>query len=122
MDIDAVILDMDGLMLDTELLYKKAWQAAASQLGFVLDDSFYFRLIGRTNAAGEIALAERFGPDFPVPSFRERWAGVARGSRSERDSFEAGTHGIAGTSGSAPRARGHRYVQLRHYRAFARSR
>ena len=73
MNVDAVILDMDGLMLNTEPLYKDAWQNAASQLGFPLDDSFYFTLIGRTNAAGESALTERFGSRFPMTSFRERW-------------------------------------------------
>jgi HAD superfamily hydrolase (TIGR01509 family) len=78
MDVDAVILDMDGLMLDTEPLYKSAWQKAASQLGFHLDDGFYFTLVGRTNAAGEIALTERFGVDFPMAAFRERWAGLWR--------------------------------------------
>ncbi len=78
LDIDAVILDMDGLMLDTEGLYKAAWQRAASQLGFVLDDSFYFTLVGRTNAAGEIALTERFGVEFPMGPFRELWATLWR--------------------------------------------
>ena len=48
-------------MLDTERLYKVAWQKAAFQQGFVLDDSFYFTLVGRTNADGELALTERFG-------------------------------------------------------------
>jgi HAD superfamily hydrolase (TIGR01509 family) len=78
MDVDAVILDMDGLMLDTERLYKSAWQKAASQLGFLLDDGFYFTLVGRTNAAGEITLTERFGVDFPMAAFRERWADLWR--------------------------------------------
>jgi HAD superfamily hydrolase (TIGR01509 family) len=77
--IRAVILDMDGLMLDTEHVYKRAWQQAASQLGFVLDDGFYFTLIGRTNAAAEIGMLERFGLDFPLPLFRERWSGLWRG-------------------------------------------
>ncbi len=60
-------------MLDTEHLYKSAWQRAASSLGFLLDDSFYFTLVGRTNEAGEAALAERFAPDFPLAAFRQRW-------------------------------------------------
>ena len=76
--LDAVILDMDGLMLDTEPLYKSAWQRAAVQFGFILDETFYFTLIGRTNAAGEIALMERFGANFPLPLFRERWAELWR--------------------------------------------
>ena len=77
-DIGAVILDMDGLMLDTERVYKRAWQQAASQLGYGLDDDFYFTLVGRTNAAGERALAEHFGPDFSLRAFRERWAALWR--------------------------------------------
>jgi beta-phosphoglucomutase-like phosphatase (HAD superfamily) len=52
MRFDAVILDMDGLMLDTEPLYKRAWQTAAFELGCHLDDGWYLRLIGTTNAAG----------------------------------------------------------------------
>jgi len=75
---DAVILDMDGLMLDTEPLYKSAWQRAALPLGFVLDEAFYFTLIGRTNASAEIALMERFGSNFPMAVFRERWAALWR--------------------------------------------
>ncbi len=58
-DIDAVVLDMDGLMLDTEPVYQRAWQEAAFQFGFLLDGSFYLTLIGRTNASAELALAER---------------------------------------------------------------
>jgi beta-phosphoglucomutase len=76
--VDAVILDMDGLMLDTEHLYKRAWQAAASELGYRFDDSFYFTLLGRTNAAGELALAEYFGPAFPLARFQTRWAELWR--------------------------------------------
>jgi beta-phosphoglucomutase-like phosphatase (HAD superfamily) len=72
--IEAVILDMDGLMLDTERLYKLAWQSAAADLGFHLDDAFYFTLVGRTNEAGERMLAERFGAKFAVATFRDRWA------------------------------------------------
>jgi HAD superfamily hydrolase (TIGR01509 family) len=69
---------MDGLMLDTERLYKRAWQQAASQLGYRLDDDFYLSLLGLTNPAGERALAAHFGPDFPVRAFRDRWAALWR--------------------------------------------
>ena len=45
----AVVFDMDGLMLDTEPVYKVAWQRAARDCGREIDDSLYFELIGRTN-------------------------------------------------------------------------
>jgi|SoiMethySBSTD1v2_1073268.scaffolds.fasta_scaffold50305_7 beta-phosphoglucomutase len=72
--IEAVVLDMDGLMLDTEFIYQRAWQRAAAELGFDLEDGFYLTLIGRTTTDGEAALRERFGEHFPVARFRERWA------------------------------------------------
>jgi HAD superfamily hydrolase (TIGR01509 family) len=72
--IDAVVLDMDGLMLDTEFIYKRAWQCAAADLGFDLEDGFYLTLVGRNNTDGEAALRQRFGEQFPVAMFRERWA------------------------------------------------
>jgi HAD superfamily hydrolase (TIGR01509 family) len=76
--IDSVILDMDGLMLDTEPVYKAAWQKAALELGYPLDDEFYLTLIGRTNAEGEAALIERFGAGFPLGRFRKSWAALWR--------------------------------------------
>lgn len=43
-----------------------------------LDDEFYLSLIGRTNAAGEAALIERFGAGFPLVRFRDAWAALWR--------------------------------------------
>ena len=42
--ISAVIFDIDGLMLDTEPLYKDAWQQASTELGYELDDT-YLKLV-----------------------------------------------------------------------------
>jgi beta-phosphoglucomutase-like phosphatase (HAD superfamily) len=77
-EVAAVILDMDGLMLDTESIYKRSWQTAAGQCGYSLDDDFYFTLIGQPNPACESALLERYGPDFPMAEFRSRWSGLWR--------------------------------------------
>lgn len=82
--IAAVVLDMDGLMLDTETIYKRAWQNAATECGYTLDDDFYFTLIGQPNPACEAALLERFGDGFPLPEFQDRWAGLWR---TEVESF-----------------------------------
>jgi len=78
LNVQAVILDMDGLMLDTERLYQVAFQKAASQLGFLLDDTFYFTLIGQTYTDNQIALVERFGADFPLALFQQRWSQLWR--------------------------------------------
>jgi HAD superfamily hydrolase (TIGR01509 family) len=69
----AVIFDMDGLMLDTEPVYKVAWQRAARDFGQEIDDSLYFELIGRTNRDAEAVIKRLFGDDFPLVEFRARW-------------------------------------------------
>jgi beta-phosphoglucomutase-like phosphatase (HAD superfamily) len=71
--IQAVVLDMDGLMIDTESIYKRAWQNAAAEFGYILDDDFYWTLIGQPNPACEAAVLDRFGFEFPLAEFRVRW-------------------------------------------------
>ncbi len=69
----AVVFDMDGLMLDTEPIYKIAWQAASAALGYVLDDAAYARFVGRRTEDCERDLVEEFGAGFPLDRFRARW-------------------------------------------------
>jgi beta-phosphoglucomutase-like phosphatase (HAD superfamily) len=71
--VQAVVLDMDGLMIDTESIYKRAWQNAAAEFGYILDDDFYRTLIGQPNPACEAAVLDRFGLKFPLAEFRVRW-------------------------------------------------
>jgi beta-phosphoglucomutase-like phosphatase (HAD superfamily) len=69
---------MDGLMLDTEPLYRSAWKKAAAECGFQLSDEIYAHIVGRTAADAEAELANAFGSGFVLSGFR-----VAR------DKFEA---------------------------------
>lgn len=67
---DSVIFDMDGLIFDTEPLYRIAWQRAAAQLGYDLTDAIYLRLIGLGRAGSERVLSAEFGPAFSAADFR----------------------------------------------------
>jgi haloacid dehalogenase superfamily, subfamily IA, variant 3 with third motif having DD or ED/haloacid dehalogenase superfamily, subfamily IA, variant 1 with third motif having Dx(3-4)D or Dx(3-4)E len=69
----AVIFDMDGLLLDSEPLYRITWQTAAAELGCPIDDNFYTRFVGRGNDEAERLLQERFGDALPLDEFRVRW-------------------------------------------------
>jgi beta-phosphoglucomutase-like phosphatase (HAD superfamily) len=84
--IGAIILDLDGLMLDTEVLARAAWQQASAELGFELTDGQYLQLVGRRDDDCERELVRWFGPGFPLESFRTR-------CRSAWDTLSA--HGIA---------------------------
>ena len=66
----AVIFDMDGLIFDTEPLYRAAWKRAAMKCGYELTDSIYLRLIGLGRAGSERVLAAEFGPGFSTQQFR----------------------------------------------------
>jgi HAD superfamily hydrolase (TIGR01509 family) len=70
----AVIFDMDGLLLDSEPLYRLTWKAAGSSLGFPIDDVLYQRFVGRGNAEAEQILREHFGEVFPLDEFHTLWS------------------------------------------------
>src|ERR1051326_5955906 len=76
--VGAIIFDMDGLMLDTEPLYKLAWQAAAEHLGYPIDDVRYATLVGRPTKDCEQSLLGWFGLDFPLDRFRAQWPDLWR--------------------------------------------
>lgn len=69
----AIILDMDGLMVDTEPLYKAAWQAASRSLGFEMDDERYAKIVGRPLPSIERILQDEFGPTLSIDELRARW-------------------------------------------------
>ena len=72
MQIKAVIFDMDGLMLDTESLYRAAWQQAAAEFGYTLSDAVHSRIMGRNTAGADQIVREEFGAAFPLDAFRTR--------------------------------------------------
>jgi beta-phosphoglucomutase-like phosphatase (HAD superfamily) len=77
MHIRAVILDMDGLMLDTEAIAREVWSCAAADCGFEMSEEVFLSLVGRTRMDSDSILQEHFGVDFSMDEFgracRERW-------------------------------------------------
>ncbi len=67
----AVILDMDGLILDTEPGYRLAWQKAAADMGTPLNDAFFKSLSGCAYERVESALKNSCRKSFSLPHFRE---------------------------------------------------
>jgi HAD superfamily hydrolase (TIGR01509 family) len=74
---DAVIFDMDGLVLDTESTYIIAWQQAAKEMGYDFPDDFCLSLSGCHYKDVELRLAEHCGAEFNLETFNrlssDRW-------------------------------------------------
>lgn len=68
----AVIFDMDGLMLDSERVVRQAMQETAAELAVVFPDALFARLIGRNSASVIELLTRELGPTFPLAEFRQR--------------------------------------------------
>ncbi len=71
--IQAVIFDLDGLLIDSEPIYRSAWQSAAADLGYELSHDLYLSLIGLCDRDAEDALIQVFGSEFPLARFRVLW-------------------------------------------------
>ncbi len=66
---EAVILDLDGLILDTESTYWRAWQDAAGQLGFDLQAGLLRQLSGQSIDQVARILTSHFGGRFDFGQF-----------------------------------------------------
>jgi len=74
-DFAAVIFDMDGLVLDTESTYIKAWQQTAEGMGFELADDFGQAISGLQYADIERLMLAQYGADFDLATFNQLSAG-----------------------------------------------
>ena len=67
--LDAIICDMDGLLLDTEAAHHETMKAAAADLGFDLPETLFLQTVGVHRPQNRITLREALGPDFPLDAF-----------------------------------------------------
>ncbi len=59
---EAVIFDMDGLMLDSERASLRSWSRGARELGLQIGDDYWLRLVGHSMVACQSILRERMDP------------------------------------------------------------
>ena len=65
MAIEAVIFDIDGLMIDSERVSQRSWGLTMAEAGYELTDSVYIQMIGRTEKDVKKILAVEYGGQFP---------------------------------------------------------
>ena len=67
-----VVFDMDGILIDSEPLFRMAAQRAARDLGHEVTDEIYCLWMGLPPAAVEASVVETMGADFPLAGSRPR--------------------------------------------------
>ena len=89
--IRGILFDMDGLVLDSEILFTRFWREAANLLGYpmTVEQSYGMRSLGK--ALGQPYLESLFGPGIDYTTVREK--------RIELMSAYVAEHGIAPKSG-----------------------
>ena len=75
--VEAVIFDMDGLLIDTEAVYLEAYQAAAALMEVQLPLAFCHSLIGRPSPDCDRLIQEFLGPAFELDVFNDHADGHA---------------------------------------------
>lgn len=65
MQIQAILFDMDGLMIDTERLSDQVWCEIGARYGLTITPEDTALLRGRNRAGGRAAFQKRFGSDVP---------------------------------------------------------
>ena len=64
--IRAVVFDMDGLLVDTEVLIRDLMMKLAPQFGAELPDHVFQQMVGLPSDASDAVARAHFGPDFPL--------------------------------------------------------
>jgi HAD superfamily hydrolase (TIGR01509 family) len=70
--IAAVLLDMDGLMLDTERLLYAVWQRAMADFGYEASEEVFLASVGTTVQSTNQLLRAAYGPEFPLEATNGR--------------------------------------------------
>ncbi len=67
--IRAVVFDMDGLLIDSEVVIRDAMRAVAGEMGAEMPDDVFIRMVGLPNAASDAVARAHFGADFALEAF-----------------------------------------------------
>ncbi len=71
--IEAVVFDMDGVLIDSEGLYRQHALETARDLGFVMSEELHLSTVGLPGPAGEEVIRAALGESFPFEEFDHVW-------------------------------------------------
>jgi len=88
--IRAVVFDMDGLLVDTEVLIRDLMIKAALARGTHLPHEVFMRMVGLPNDASDAVARAHFGPEFPLADWLDEVSVGARAACEVGVALKAG--------------------------------
>ena len=76
--VDAVIFDMDGVLIDTERISFKSFQEVFKKYSYDMDEKFYLTMIGRNVKSIRSLMENKYGTSFPFDEIYEQKVRLAR--------------------------------------------
>jgi len=70
--VDAIIFDMDGVLIDSERISFKCFQEVFKEYDYKIDEEFYVKFIGRNVKGIKTIMEEEYGADFPFDTIYKK--------------------------------------------------
>ena len=75
-NVNAVVFDLDGLLLDTERIALSTFVDSCREFGFDPDLRVYYKCIGTTFSRTKEILTDGYGKTFPLDAISELWSSL----------------------------------------------
>lgn len=89
---DAVVFDMDGTLLDTEMVFKQIVYDVSAGLGFEMTERVHLAMVGSSHEATSKLLVEAYGVAFPYAIFDAECRALMQERMAASVPVKAGVH------------------------------